>query len=147
MNKLELCEIRDRLKHYRNVAAEKRELELKLIELDETLGVKAVGYEGIGGKTNAISRTVENQAMKIVETKDKIEKLIQVRGVEITRIENAISVLDPKEKEIIELKHIENHNWDTVGYKAERSSKTCKKIEKQAIAKIYSILNTDIDLC
>lgn len=141
---INLNEIRNRLKRYRIILAEKNELVFKLDEINQLIGVKAVTYDSAGSNTNKISNTVANQALSLIETKEELEILINTKGLELDRIKNAISVLSLKEKEIIELKHIEDYSWETVAYNVDRSTKTCKKIEREALIKINNILAYNI---
>lgn len=145
MGNINLNELRIRLKDYRNTLAQRNELLHKLEEVQSNIGIKAISHDSIGGSTNSISRVVENQAIKITTLEEQLKKVIDIKEIEINRILNALSILDDKEKEIIELKHFKNHNWDTVAYFSARSIKTCKKIERQALVKIDSILNYSVN--
>lgn len=137
---MNLQALRYRLSKYRITLAQKRELEIKLKELEELLGVKGVSYDSVGGGSE-ISNTTEKQAMKLVEVKEKLKYNIEHKGLECRRIENAMSILNKTEKEIIELKHIENHTWNTVVYKIDKSRSTCKRIENEALEKMQELLN------
>ena len=66
---------------------------------------------------------------------------LQIKGIEIDSIENALRILSTKEKEIIETKHFTDDTWETVSYIAKKSIKQCKRIEVDALKKMYEILN------
>ncbi|MGL4761861.1 MAG: hypothetical protein ACRC6T_11580 [Sarcina sp.] len=140
MDKQILNQLRYRLTKYRVNAAKKKALEIKLEEAEQLIGLKAISYDGEGG-ASGISKTTENQSLKLIQAKQELEYTIAHKGIEIAKIENALSVLNPSEKEIIQLKYIENHKWETVYYKANKSDKTCKRLERESLIKMLEILN------
>ena len=83
-------DIKRRLRNYKFLKAKKTELEFRIQELSYNIGPAGLSYEDKGGHTNKISRTVEENAIKITETEEKLKKLITEKGIEIDRIENSI---------------------------------------------------------
>lgn len=140
---MNLESLRYRLVKYRITLAQKRELEIKLKEVEELIGLKAVTCDSIGS-SSGISKSTENQAIKLLEIKEKLEYTIEHKGLECRRIENALSILSPIEREIIELKYIEEHVWDTVTYKVKKSKSTCKRVEFEALNKMQELLNYSV---
>ncbi|WP_297520474.1 hypothetical protein [uncultured Clostridium sp.] len=140
MDKQMLQQLRYRLNQYRVIVAKRRALEIRLKEVEQLIGLKGVGYDSVGGGSG-ISRTTENQAMKLIQAREELEFNIAHKGIEVDKIENALSVLDPGEREVIECKHIENHKWETVYYNVKKSDKTCKKLEREGLIKMMEILN------
>jgi DNA-directed RNA polymerase specialized sigma24 family protein len=126
-----------RLKNYKFLKAEIKALELDIEEMKDDIGVDGMDY----GKdkispTNKFNSTVENSALRIAQK--ELDKRRKER--EIERIDNAVSILDDKEKEVITLRHIENRRWDTVTYKLDRTYDACKKIEQRTLRKMSKFL-------
>ena len=134
--------LKERLKNYSSLIAEKRELEIRLEEIEGT-ELKAVNYDSIG-KSYGISNTTEKRAFEIVELKEKYNNLLKDKLIEINRIENAMRVLTEKERQLIEQRYINNSSWEVVAYKIDRTSRTCKSIEREALRKMDKILNLDV---
>lgn len=138
--KLPLHDLRIRLSRYSKNVAIKKEYELRLQEEKEKVGLKAVAYDNMPGGSG-VGKTTETQAINLATVEEKYNNFIKNKEVEISRIENALSVLTPKQKEIIMLKHIDNNNWNTVAYKTNRSIRTCKNIEIEALNNMYEIIS------
>lgn len=134
--------LKERLKNYSSLIAEKRELEIRLEEIEGT-ELKAVSYDSVG-RSYGISNTTEKQAFKIVELKEKYNNLLKDKLIEINRIENAMRVLSEKERQLIEQRYINNSSWEVVAYKIDRTSRTCKSIEREALKKMDKILNLNV---
>ena len=112
--------IKQRLKNYKFLKAKKRELEFRLQELAFSIGPSSLNYEDKGCNTNKISSTTERQAIKLAEVEEELKKLIEEHGIEIGRIENALDMLNERERQAIELKFIEGYEMATVCYKLDR---------------------------
>lgn len=136
-------DIKNRLYNYSNLVAEKEELQLRLKELKENIGPKGIDYSG-QGHGSGISRTTENEALKIAEAKEKLHSFIRSKGIEVARIENAISILNEKELEFIELKYFKKRRVDSIPCIIDRTARSCRRLEKSALMKIDSILNFKI---
>lgn len=134
--------LKERLKNYSSLLAEKRELEIRLEEIEGT-ELKAVSYDSVG-KSYGISNTTEKRAFEIVELKEKYNNLLKDKLIEINRIENAMGVLTEKERQLIEQRYINNSSWEVVAYKIDRTSRTCKSIEREALRKMDKILNLNV---
>ena len=137
--RVELHDLRLRLKkHGRNIII-KKDLRYRIDYLKNNIGLKGVSYEQSTGGSG-ISKTTERQALIITEAEEKLDNFLKMRGIEIERIENALKILTVKEREIIEAKHFTDDNWETVSYIAKKSVKQCKRIEVEALKKMYEIL-------
>lgn len=128
----------NQLQRYKVLKAEVKNLELDIEELHEVenLGPGAISYEERTGVTNKITSMTENQAIAIADKHAQLEKEKRAKIRDIERIENALSILGEKERQVLELKHINNARWDTVTYKLDRSYSQCKAIEADALKKI-----------
>lgn len=141
MGNVNLAALRYRLNQYRIILSQKKELELQLEEIEDEIGIKAIGYDSIGGGSGKVSRNTENQAINLADKKQSLKMTIAHKKIEVERIENALEVLNPSEKEIIELKHIKDHKWETVYYMLNKTDKTCRALERKALQKMLDILN------
>lgn len=133
--------IKERLKNYRKILAEKKELELRINEQEEDIGIVGIEYGERSGPTYKITSQTENQALKLTESQEKLIKLIKEKGTEIQRLENAMSVLTDQEREVIELLYIKKHYINTVAYKVDKSPRTVKYIERAALKKMEEVIN------
>lgn len=135
-------EIKRRLYGYGALIAEKQELDIRYEELKENLGVKAISYaEGHG---SGISNTTEKEGLKLAEEKEKIVKFRKTKGLEILRIENALSILNEKEMEFVKTKYFDKRRPDTIPEILGISRRTCSRRNKDALMKIDSIINLKI---
>lgn len=132
--------IKQRLKNYKFLKAKKRELEFRLQELAFSIGPSSLNYEDKGCNTNKISSTTERQAIKLAEAEEELKKLIEEHGIEIGRIENALDMLNERERQAIELKFIEGYEMATVCYKLDRGITTVKFYIKSGLIKMENLL-------
>lgn len=133
-------DIKRRLRNYKFLKAKKTELEFRIQELSYNIGPAGLSYEDKGGHTNKISRTVEENAIKIAETEEKLKKLIAEKGIEIDRIENALGMLNEKERQAIELRFIEDYEMSTVCYKLDRGVTSVKRYLTNGLNKMEKLL-------
>ena len=133
-------DIKKRLRNYKFLKAKKTELEFRIQELSYNIGPAGLSYEDKGGYTNKISRTVEENAIKITETEEKLKKLITEKGIEIDRIENALDMLNEKERQAIELRFIEDYEMSTVCYKLDRGVTSVKRYLTNGLNKMEKLL-------
>ena len=133
-------QIKERLKNYKFLKAKKRELEFRLQELAYSIGPSSLTYEDKGGATNKISSATERQAIKLVEAEEELKKLIEEHGIEIERIENALDMLNERERQAIVLKFIEGYEMATVCYKLDRGITTVKFYIKSGLRKMENLL-------
>lgn len=133
-------DIKRRLRNYKFLKAKKTELEFRIQELSYNIGPAGLSYEDKGGHTNKISRTVEENAIKITETEEKLKKLITEKGIEIDRIENALDMLNEKERQAIELRFIEDYEMSTVCYKLDRGVTSVKRYLTNGLNKMEKLL-------
>lgn len=132
--------LRERLSDYRMILATKRELELRLQELDETIGLKAITYAENSGGVTGTSNKIQDEALKLISLKQEIEMTIEHKRLEVNRISNALSILSPEEKRVIDLKHLQEYRWENVAVIISRSEKTCKRIERKALLRMLKVI-------
>lgn len=134
-------EIVKRIKVYKEIKADITYIDLKLQELeDEMLGISGISYEEKTGPTYKISSTVESQAMKHLEAKERLlrEKKAKIR--EIEKINNALSILKEEEKDVIITALIEGKKYAILEVRYDRSYSRVKQIESEALKKMKKYL-------
>ncbi|MDT8717620.1 sigma-70 family RNA polymerase sigma factor [Clostridium sp. 19966] len=135
-------EVIEVLKGYRTLKAEIIALELDIEELhdEENLGPEAISYQERTGKTYKFSSSTENQAINLIDKVQKLENEKRKKQREIERIENALSILDENEKDVLEMKHLRGYKWDVITCRLDRSYQQCKRIESKAIRRISKMI-------
>ena len=131
----------DKIKRYKGLKADIKYRELKLEEIEENIiGITAMPTGEKTGPTYKITSQTETQAIKYSEDTSEIRKEIRELKREVEKIENALTVLNDKEREVIETIYIQNksraiiQNRYYIGYQA------VKKIEWTALDKMEKYL-------
>lgn len=137
---MEYKDIKQRLRNYKAIKAKKKHYELTLEELNE-ISITAVNYDTIGGNSYTVSAPTEDKALELVDNICEITKIIKDFAREVMRIENAISILNDLERDVIEMVYFNGRKYDTITYKLNKSFRSVKKIENTALKKIAEILN------
>ena len=126
-----------RIKKYKELKADIKELEIKIEEIEsEVIGISSFGNDEKTGSTNKFSSAVESQVMLCDKKITPLRAAIKKKEIEIKRIDNALSVLDLEEREVINMIQIENMKYYMVQEKLHRSYPGIKKIENRAINKM-----------
>ena len=127
----------NRIKKYKELKADIRDIEIRLQELEEEmLGISGQGMEERTGKTYKITSSVEQQAEKFMEKKEELLKIKLMKEREIKRIDNAMTVLLDEEREIIQEAHIEHKKYWRLEEKLNLTYSRIKQIEKEAVEKM-----------
>lgn len=128
---------RFKIRKYRELKADIVDIDIKIKELeDDMLGISAASQEERTGQTYKISRSVENQAEKHMEKKEELIKIKNKKIRQIEKIDNAMSVLDEVEKEIIDTVLINNYRYSKMQEKLHLSYPRIKQIESDALKKM-----------
>ena len=131
-----------RIKKYKELKADIVDIDIKLQELEEDmLGVTGIGLEERTGKTYKITSSVEQQAERHLEKKDKLLKLRASKEREIARIDNALTVLKEEERDIVETALIEQKKYGLLEIKYNRTYSRIKQIEGEAVKKMEKYLD------
>lgn len=129
--------IKNKLEKYTELKSELEDIDLKLKELELNLGVNSIGQEESTGHTYKINRSTENQALNLIEKKDKLINARKFKELEIKRIENAINSLNSfKDKNILKVMEIlikENESYNYAITKLNMSYQNIKKKEYLAL--------------
>jgi len=96
--------VRNRIRKYNELLADIQEIDLKVQEIEEEiLGVSGQGTEERTGKTYKITSSVEQQAEKLMEKKEELFRQQAAKRRELIRIDNAMSVLAPEDRDIVQM--------------------------------------------
>ena len=128
---------RFKIRKYRELKADIVDIDIKIKELeDDMLGISATLQEERTGETYKISRSVENQAEKYMEKKEELKIVKNKKIRQIEKIDNAMTVLDEIEKDIIEAVLINNYRYSKMQEQLHLSYPRIKQIESEALKKM-----------
>ncbi|EKQ52650.1 MULTISPECIES: hypothetical protein [unclassified Clostridium] len=131
----------DRIRKYKEILADIGDIDIRVQELEEEiLGISGQSLEERTGKTYKITSSVEQQAEKLMERKEELYREQSAKKRELQRINNAITILNDEEKEIIQVVHIEHRKYYVVQDKLKLSYQRVKQLEKQAAKKMEKYL-------
>lgn len=127
----------NRIRKYKEILTDIGDIDIRIQELEEEIfGISGQGIGESVGKTNKITSSVEKQAEKLMERKEELYKQQMAKKRDLQRINNAITILNDEEKEIIKSVHIEQKRYYVVQDKLKLSYQRVKQIEKQAAKKM-----------
>lgn len=129
------------LLNYKIIKAEINNLELEIEEIkSEYDGVKAVGYEERTGKTNAFNSSVENEILKKEKLIRDLMKEKRSKEILISKVDNALTILEEEEIKIIKLRYFEKMGWNKIGILTNRDGDYCGRIKRKAVNKISELI-------
>lgn len=117
----------------------KTKAEIKNISLDLELlksefdGVGAIVYEERTGATNKFNSSVENEVIIREARIKKLEKLKRLKEIEIEKIDNALSNLNQREKEIILMRYFNKDSNRIIAAKLYLSEEYICELKKSII--------------
>ena len=130
-------EVREKIKKYKELKADIVDINIRIAEKErECIGITAMLQGERISRTYKITSSVEEQAEKHME---EIENLLHMRFIKenkIKRIDNALSILDEVEREVIESILINNKRYCYVEEKLCLSYPRLKQLEGEAINKM-----------
>lgn len=133
--------VADRIKRYRELKADIVDIDIRLQELEEEMiGISAQPSGERTSSTYKITSTVEIQAERYLERKEKLLEEKARKEREIKRIDNAMTVLKEEEKDIIEIALIEGKKYSLLEIKYNRTYGRIKQIEGDALRKMRKYL-------
>ena len=133
--------VKDKIKRYKELKADIKYRELKLEEIEENIiGITAMPSGEKTGATYKVTSQTEIQAIKYSEDTSEIRKEIRELKREVEKIDNAMSVLNDKEKEIIQAIYIDNKSRATIQNRYYIGYQAVKKIEWTALDKMEKYL-------
>lgn len=142
--KIDLREAEKILKNIKEYEARIHDIELEIMDLRDlqSICLKGISYDNLI-KTNSLFSKTELYAMKDLEIEQTINLLeYKKRHIKrfIDRIKNAIESLDDIERQIIELKCIENKIWRFVVFEVNLEERQCRAIKTRALKRILKVM-------
>lgn len=133
--------VAERIKKYKELKADIVDIDIRLQEIEEEIiGISAQPTGERTSNTYKITSSVEQQAEKHLEKKDKLLKLKAKKEREIARIDNALTILKEEEREIVETALIEQKKYSLLEIKYNRTYSRIKQIEGDAVRKMEKYL-------
>ncbi|CEP92098.1 RNA polymerase sigma factor [[Clostridium] sordellii] len=118
-------------------------LDIEKIEMNyEYNGLVSIGFEERTGKTNSISKPTEKEVIQ----KDKVirekYKVMKEKEIEIKKIENALTILNDEELDLVNRRYFSNKNvgWTYISKMMSMSESKCKQMRVEIIDKIKGLL-------
>ncbi|MDU6115946.1 MAG: RNA polymerase subunit sigma [Paeniclostridium sordellii] len=118
-------------------------LDIEKIEMNyEYNGLVSIGFEERTGKTNSISKPTEKEVIQ----KDKVirekYKVMKDKEIEIKKIENALTILNDEELDLVNRRYFSNKNvgWTYISKMMSMSESKCKQMRVEIIDKIKGLL-------
>ncbi|OOM73978.1 RNA polymerase sigma factor RpoH [Clostridium puniceum] len=123
----------ERIKSYKETLADIKELDFKIQELDG--GISRRNENSLGIRLSK-SNVVYSEAEEMFERKNELLAQKLEKDIQIKRINNALSILEPEEREIIKNIYINRKRYYIIQDKLNLSYQRIKQLEKQAILKM-----------
>lgn len=130
------------LYNYNLNKAQIKNLNLEIEYMKNNYGeLNSVSYEKrIKSTTNKFSSIVENEFIKKEDEIKKLENKKRVKEIEIEKVNIALSVIDDREKSIIEMRYFEKYSNIQIAAKLYLTEQHTTKIKSGAINKIAKLL-------
>lgn len=138
---MDINRLKKELKNYKLNKNRIKALELKLREIENDYITISSPKLDDNIRSSDISNPTELQAIKIHEKKKRYESIIKKENCRLDLLEVALNSLSSVEKEIIELKHLENQSWWLIGSKISYSERQCRRIEEEALVKMLRVMS------
>lgn len=142
--RINLKEIERILKSIREYEAKIKSLELEISDLKDlqSINLKGINYDNLV-KTNSLFSKTELYAIKDLEIQQTIDLLeYKKRHVErfLIRIKTAIESLNDLEKQIIQMKFLDNKIWRFITFEVNLEERQCREIKRKALKKISKLI-------
>lgn len=133
--------VRERIKKYKSIKADIVNIEIRLQELEEELlGITGINQGERVSKTYKIVSGVEVQAEKYIKEKEKLIKDKNKLERELKRIDNAMTILNEDEKDIIKMILIDQVKYAVAQVKYDITYGRVKQKEAEAVKKMSKYL-------
>lgn len=134
--------VKGKLKNYNKLKADitSIELDIRELNLESNIGMPGFGITEKTGRTYKFNSDTENEALTISDKVKKLENEKAAKEIELQRINNALSVLSDKEKEVVTIIYINGFAWSAAEFKLDKTYQQCKNIEYDALRKMEPYL-------
>jgi len=139
-----LKETEEILKNIKRYEAQISDIELEIADLKDlkSIELKGINYDNLIRTNSLLSRT-EFQVMEDLEIDQTIEILeYKKRHIErfLMKIKNAINSLNDVEKQIIQIKCVDNKIWRFVTFEVGLEERQCREIKRRALKKLSNTM-------
>lgn len=129
------------LYNYNVTKAEIKNINLEIEYMKNNYGeLNSISYEERIKPTNKFSSIVENEFINKDYEIKKLENKKRLKELEIEKVNIALSVLDERERIIVEMRYFEKYNNKQVAAKVYLSDEYTSKVNNRAINKIAKLL-------
>lgn len=135
-------ELRNILKNYRELKARVNDIEFDIEDLnkDENIGLPGNGMSEKTSRTYKYTDITGNEAVNITEKIKQLREEKKMKERLIKRIDNAMTILDGKEYDVIEMRYLRGMYWSPILYKLDMSYRNAKYLEHEAFKKLEPFL-------
>lgn len=135
------------LYNYKNIDALNRITDIKIKKLENDVSTKCISFEEKSAPTNKFSSEVENEVIRRDE--DNSEKIHNLKLEKENRIMlkqligEALTILDPTEKSLVELRYFSKpkKGWQNVAMDMSMSVENCIIMRKNIISLLSKLIN------
>lgn len=129
------------LYNYKQIKAEIENLQLEIAYLKNNFeGVGSITYEEKTGETNKISNMIEREIVDREKKFKYLERALNEKEKLMAKVDNALRVLNEKEREIVTLKCIDDNPWEYVITKTYLRQSRASEIKNKAIIKLANTI-------
>lgn len=118
------------------------ELEVEFVK-NNYEGCTGLSYEEKGTPTNKFSSVVENEVVTKERMLKELSKRIELKQLEIEKIDNALSILNDKKKELIRLRYIDGQgrvSWPQIARQMYISESRCYQLKDETINELIPMI-------
>ena len=124
-------------------ALRKKEIEIWAIREEVIGGTNSGSGERV--QTSGLSDTTSSKAIKLITETETLEKEMAVYKFKVDLIDNALTILSEKERDVIERIFFKRQTYSKVDYETRIPRDTCKTIKRNALAKLKPFVDTILD--
>ncbi|WP_050608241.1 hypothetical protein [Clostridium niameyense] len=131
------------LNEYTTLINEIKNLELNIEEVEKDYkGIGAISYSEKTGQTFKINNSVEEEVINKEERIKYLKRIKRAKEIEVEKVNNALEVLNEKERRIIELKFFNERkkSWTNVSRRMDMCEAWCRNLKNRAIKKMIPVL-------
>lgn len=128
--------IAKRISKYKELESDIVDIDIKIEELENEIGITAQPQGERTSKTYKITSSVEDQALNLIEKKEELLNIKAEKERELKRIDNAMHPLTELERDIIKTIFIDKKRYANLIIKYDRSYSRLKQLERTALKRM-----------
>lgn len=127
---------------YNSLKAKIKNLDLEIeCVRSEFNGPGAISYEERTQATNSFNSSVENEVINKEKIINQLLKDKSKKEIEVSKIENGLSILSERDQEIIKLRYFDKYNNREIAAKLYLAEEYISKLKKEAINQMIDLFN------